>query len=205
MLRCPDLKSFSAYLLVFIKLTIMFIVLYGATNWIAEQRSFSCKLWMDWELGIPLVPLMILPYLSLNLLTVTPLFTLNEKQIRAMGNSMFVATLVASIVFLIFPAHIGFPRTTEHLGFWKPLFENLYSLDKSANTFPSLHIAYSSLVVRGIWTYARGMFSTLLMGWLLLIVAAVILTHQHHVIDVVGGLLLAEICFRKFSAPKTTS
>ena len=194
----PNQKILNAYAIVCLQLTVAFVFLYGTTNWIATQRGFTYQLWMNWELGIPLVPPMILPYLSFNLLAIVPLFLLNDRQIRSVGTSMVAATFLACLVFLVMPAQIGFTRTTENLGLFTPLFEMLFYLDKPANTCPSLHVTYSTLVVRGVWYYARGTSSALLTVWLVFIVAAVLFTHQHHIADILGGLILAEFCFQRF-------
>ncbi|MBK9323777.1 MAG: phosphatase PAP2 family protein [Bdellovibrionaceae bacterium] len=196
MIRWPDKKTFKSYAVASVQLSVVFVVLYGFSNSLAAQRTDTYQLWMNWELAIPLVPSMIAVYLSLNLLTLLPLFTLESNQIQALGKGLVISTFIAAFFFLVFPAHAGFTRTTD-VGFWAPVFEILFSLDHTANTFPSLHITYSFLTVRAISTVHSRM-NTFLHLWFVLIVFSVLLIHQHHVIDIVGGIFLAELCCRRY-------
>ncbi|WP_413289277.1 phosphatase PAP2 family protein [Bdellovibrio sp. HCB337] len=186
-----------------LQLTLVFCTTYGFTNWRASQHSDTYRFWMDWELGIPLVPATIIIYVSLNILTLLPLFTLNSSQIKALGKSLLVATVIAAVIFFFFPAHIGWARTSD-VGFWTPFYETLFSLDQTANTLPSLHITYSYLVVRAIASVHLRLKQALWF-WFACISMSVLLTHQHHVLDIVGGMVLAEACFRVLFAKKITN
>lgn len=200
MLRWPSWNSFKAYCLVSLQLSVVFVSIYGLCNWYATQvSSRTYRLWMDWELSIPLIPPMIVVYVSLNILTGLPLFTLDADKIKKLGKAMVVATVVAGVSFLLLPAPLGYTRTTD-VGFWKPAFEILFSLDQVANTVPSLHITYSFLVVRTI-TAVDGRWKIPLWVWFAAICSSVLLVRQHHVIDIAAGLLLAETCYRKVVSP----
>lgn len=192
----PNKKSIIAYLIVSLQLTVVFVALYGFCNWLASTHLHNYKLWMNWELSIPLIPPMIVFYLSLNLLTAVPLFTLEADQIRSLGKSMIVSTFVAAVFFLLLPAAVGFSRTAD-VGIWTPFFKTLFSLDNPTNTFPSLHITYSFLVVRSV-SSVRLTSKAFLWSWFTLICASVLLVHQHHVIDIFGGIALGEVCFRTY-------
>jgi membrane-associated phospholipid phosphatase len=187
-------------LLTFLKLslfqTVLFVSVYGFTNWVAFQHSYHYQLWHPVELSIPFIPWTILIYLSLQILLNVPAFILSVPELISLSKSMTWATLIAGAFFLIFPSPAGFIRG-EVTGTFAPFFHHLYSLDKSANTFPSLHITFSYLFVR-ILNYSAKKWIPFFWGWLLLICLSVLLTHQHHLIDIAGGVLLAEFCFRKF-------
>ncbi len=48
-------------------LSVLFLVVYGATNWITSQRTDVGTWYFQWELtAIPLVSLMIIPYMSID-------------------------------------------------------------------------------------------------------------------------------------------
>ncbi len=174
-------------------ITILFTVIYGYTNWRAEFVTERYQFYFPWELQIPLVPWMILPYLSLNLLTSMPLFLLNPGELRLLGRRLALATLIAGMIFFLFPAPIGFTRPASVPG-WDFLFQILWSLDKSSNTLPSLHITYSALTVLSFWNKVKSNLRFIFLIWFLMITLAVLLTWQHHVLDIVTGVALALFC-----------
>ncbi len=136
---------------------------------------------------------MILPYFSLNLLTAVPLFLLTPGELRTLGRRLILATVAAGIVFYLFPAPIGFMRPS-HAGGWDFLYQILWSLDKTSNTLPSLHITYSAITVLSIWLKVKRELRFVFMLWFLAITLAVIFTWQHHVLDIVTGVALAIFC-----------
>src|SRR4026207_802316 len=69
-------KAFAAS----IGLSILFIVVYGWCNWINSQRHDVRTLYFEWERLIPFVPLMIAPYLSIDLFFVAAPFLCQDEQ-----------------------------------------------------------------------------------------------------------------------------
>src|SRR5450631_181985 len=63
-------KAFAAS----IGLSVLFVVVYGWCNWITAQRHDVGTLYFEWERFIPFVPLMIVPYLSIDLFFVAAPF-----------------------------------------------------------------------------------------------------------------------------------
>ena len=57
-----------------IGLSLLFVVVYSTTNWLASQRAHVGAWYYQWELAIPFVPLMIIPYMSVALLFVVAPF-----------------------------------------------------------------------------------------------------------------------------------
>lgn len=191
-----DKERILTYLKLSFFQTILFVTIYGATNWLAAQHSYHWQLWHPAELIIPFIPSMILGYVSLNVLMIVPMFSLSVDQLHGLNKAMTWATILAGLCFLLIPAPIGFIRG-EVSGTWSEFYKTLYSLDKSANTFPSLHIAFSFLFIR-ILMSALKRYYLFFSVWFLIIAFSVLLTHQHHLIDIVGGMILAEFCFRRF-------
>jgi membrane-associated phospholipid phosphatase len=144
---------------------------------------------------IPLIPWMIVPYISFNLLFIIPLIVLPTEVIRRVGITFAVSTIFAGTIFLLFPTHNAFPQVVPQ-GFFSSLFLGLYSVDLPSNMFPSLHVAYSILFLLFSYPYIRN--RSLKIGfvcWVAVVIVSTVFTHQHHVIDVIGGLVLAGVCW----------
>ena len=62
------------------------------------------------------------------------------------------------------------------------------------NLFPSLHAALLVLLIDAYSRHLRGPVRLGVMFWFVLIGLSPLLTHQHHVIDILGGFALAAGC-----------
>lgn len=186
-------------ILVYLKLslfqTFLFVSVYGFTNWLALKHTWHFQLYHPAELQIPFIPAFILGYVSLNVLMWIPAFTLSVDELHALNRAMAWATVIAGLFFLAMPAPIGFTRT-DVTGPFAEMYQKLYHLDEKANTFPSLHITFSLLFVRIILDSIKK-YRPFFWTWFGLIAVSVLLTHQHHLIDILGGVMLAEFSFRK--------
>ena len=74
-------------------------------------------------------------------------------------------------------------------------------MDSPFNLLPSLHAALLLLLVDLYARNLRGVFLFAAMLWFFLIGLSPLLTYQHHVIDIVGGFVLAGYCFYLFREP----
>lgn len=172
----------------------LFLSVYVPLNVYGTQYGTPLFLF-EWERKIPLIPSMIIPYLSFNLLFVVPFLVLPTQAIRRAGVAFALTTICAGGIFLLFPVQNAFPHTTPP-GLFAPLFSWLYTVDLPSNMFPSLHVAYSILFLLFSFPYIRNRsFQVAFVSWVVIVVIATIFTHQHHLIDVIGGLFLAGICW----------
>ena len=77
------------------------------------------------------------------------------------------------------------------------IFSLLHAVDQPFNLYPSLHITYSSLTVFAIIDQTKSrVFHAFLLFWLVLIAFSVVLVHQHHLFDIITGLVLAGIVIK---------
>jgi len=187
--RWPGRDEIGTYSCYFLVIGLLFVVGYGGANWLAAQRAEPLRLYLQAELTVPFIAAMLWPYLSINLLFVLPLFRLQRDELRRLGRQMIVTTVIATALFVLMPTALGFPRpaTDGDLG---AAYQLLYALDLPYNCVPSLHVAYASQVVCALAGPASRALRMALALWLALVVASTILTHQHHLLDVVSGLLL---------------
>jgi membrane-associated phospholipid phosphatase len=65
------------------------------------------------------------------------------------------------------------------------------------NLVPSLHVAASILLIAALWRALTPVWIRAgLLLWGVLLCASVVLVHQHHLLDVLGGWLLGLAAFR---------
>lgn len=175
---------------------IAFPAIYGLCNYLASLNTEFYKAYFEWELAIPLVPWMIYPYMSLNILFVEAAFILKGKAIKGYCISLVFALFVAAIIFYFFPGELGFTRP-DYVSGYNDIFQGMYKIDKPHNLFPSLHVTYSSLSALAMIHQTKSkVFHIIMHLWMMIICASVILVHQHHIIDIVLGALLSFITYK---------
>ena len=189
--RAPRVLSAAASL----SLSALFVAVYGATAWLTSLRGDVGTWSFEWERNLPLVPWLIVPYMSLDLFFVAaPFLCADAAELRAFRRRMTAAILVAGAVFLVMPLQFAFPRP-EPAGWTGPIFGVLHGFDRPYNMFPSLHIAIWMILAGTYDRHTRGGVRVLTHVWFSLIAASTVLTYQHHVVDVAGGFVLALLCY----------
>ena len=179
-----------------IPVAILFAAVYFCTNWITSRRISNYHLFFDWELAIPFVPAMIYVYASLLLLLLLPAFALTKHQLPALARATVIALFSAAVIYLLLPADLGFERP-DYVPGYNAVFQALYALEMPHNLVPSLHIACSALFIAAIRKNTPSSWIRFgLILWAILICASVLLVHQHHVLDVISGLLLGLMTYR---------
>jgi hypothetical protein len=75
-----------------IGLSVLFLIVYGWCNWITAQRHDVGTLYFEWERFIPFVPLMIVPYMSIDLFFVAaPFLCRTDRELHAFSNRIVAA------------------------------------------------------------------------------------------------------------------
>ena len=108
----------------------------------------------------------------------------------------FISRCVCLVSFLTFPTTNTRPLITGS-GLWNQAALWLYSIDAADNLFPSIHCLVSwfcYLGIRGRKEIPRW-YQSVSMVIAILVFASTLLTKQHVIVDVAGGVLLAEFCF----------
>ena len=173
-------------------ISVVFFTVYPLCNWLTAKRETVFSLYVSAELQIPFVPEFVWIYLSLYLLFVIPPFFLSASRMNALGKRLVGATIFCGIVFLIIPAELGFERTVPEDPFYNAMFAHLFAVDLPHNMAPSLHVTFSAMILFVLLNESQSTASTTVFRiWLVLICASTVLVHQHHLLDVVTGLLVA--------------
>jgi protein-tyrosine phosphatase/membrane-associated phospholipid phosphatase len=179
-------------------LSFLFIVLYGACNWITTQRANVGTWYYGFERHIPFVPLMIVPYMSIDLFFVgAPFLCRTQAELRTLSRRISFGILVASICFLLIPLRLAVPNP-QTAGWTGELFRFLHGFDQPYNLFPSLHVTLWAILANAYARHTRGLLRAACHVWFSLICISTLLTYQHHLVDVLGGFVLAMACFHLF-------
>ena len=168
-----------------------FFITYGFANtWTSLQPNVA-SIVFDWERAVfPFVPMLTLPYMSIDLFYGLSLFLARtKKELDTHAKRLLLATIISVICFFIFPLRFQYVRPPVE-GFNGFLLGILTGFDKPFNQAPSLHVSLLIL----LWThYAKrccGVAMAVIHLWFALIGVSVLLTWQHHFIDVVGGIVV---------------
>jgi membrane-associated phospholipid phosphatase len=195
----------SKALVVSAGLSILFLIVYGSCNWITSRRANVGTIYFEWEREIPFVPFLILPYMSIDLFfIVAPFLCRTDRELSIFAKRVATAIIVAGICFLLLPLGFAFPR--PHADGWLgALFDWFRGMDGPHNLLPSLHAALTLILLDVYFRHTRGFVRVATMMWFVLIALSPVLTYQHHVIDIVGGFVLAAFCFWLFRGPDFSS
>src|SRR3954447_22951755 len=77
-------------------LSALFLVVYGGCNWITAHRTHVGTIAFAWEHHIPFVPLMIAPYLSIDIFFVAaPFLCRSERELTTFAKRIAAAIVIA--------------------------------------------------------------------------------------------------------------
>ncbi len=125
--------------------------------------------------------------MSIHLLFLAAPFIVRERrEITALTRSLALATLMGGIGFLLIPSRAAFAPPGD-LGIWAGLFHFADRLNLDHNMVPSLHVALSVCCIAAFARHALPAGRALLWVWAAAIALSTLLTHQHHVADVLSG------------------
>ncbi len=184
-------------------LSVLFLVMYGGCNWITGLRTDVGTWYFEWERHIPFVPLMVLPYMSIDLFFIAGPFLCRDKQeLTTLRRRISFAIVAAAACFLLMPLRFTFERP-ESGGWLGAIFHMFRNLDQPYNQFPSLHITLRTILASLYARYTRGIANLAVHVWFSLIGFSTVLTYQHHLLDIAGGFVLAGFCFYLFGDSAT--
>ncbi len=179
-------------------LSALFLVVYGLTNWAATLRADAGTWCFAWESAIPFVPLMIVPYLSIDAFFVAAPFLCRDRREQAvLARRIAFAIVIAGVFFLAMPLRLAFARVPVQ-GPLGTVFDLFRGMDGPHNLFPSLHITLAFVLAATYLRHTRGVVRAACLAWFALITFSTVLTHQHQVVDVAGGIVLAGFAFYAF-------
>ena len=147
---------------------------------------------------IPFIPAMIVPYSWSLILFVASFFLVRTStQLSLLSYRLILTTIFACLIFYLYPARFSFNRSIPDD--WTQFgYQFLQLVDKPFNQLPSLHVSYAMLLGVSLWDvvaskkrWISAAYRLLLTGICTLIALSTVLTYQHHLLDMFGGVVLA--------------
>lgn len=149
------------------------------------------------DLMLPLVPAFVVIYiLAYGQWILCYLLIAGEKKeyVYRIFLGEIIAKFMCLVIFMIFPTTLNRPEITGS-GIFERMLAMVYSLDAADNLFPSIHCLESWVCWRGCrkLTGMPRWFSGVNFVFTLLVFASTVLLKQHVLIDIAGGVAVAEI------------
>ncbi len=165
-----------------------FVLFYGSADLLTGLHDWRIPI--PFPKGIPFWPEWAVVYLSLDLLLVGAYWKVPKVKLSEFTMTLLLATVLAWPFFVLLPLAAVPADTQVRSG----LFAVADLLNLENNLFPSLHVAYAAiaaLYLRRSWVWL----------WSLAVMLSTVLLHQHHPVDIVGGILLAFAAQRLAKTP----
>jgi membrane-associated phospholipid phosphatase len=175
---------------------VWFVFVYGGSDWLTAHRSLRVPIHLPIELSIPLIPSAVLVYMSIYVLfLVGPFIVRDRREFAGLICALAFATLVGGVGFLLVPSRAAFAPPGD-LGIWTSLFNFADRLNLDYNMVPSLHVAFFVCCIAAFVRHASPPGRALLWTWAAAIALSTLLTHQHHVVDVISGWAVGIVSYR---------
>lgn len=154
------------------------------TNEIPIQNSTLIDEW------IPFAPIFIFIYASLIFMIFYTMLSIDGTRFKRVVASAFLTQLIAYSIFLLFPSKIIRPELNHLDGLLGFLMQLTHQWDAPLNNWPSLHVAYSTLMA-----FALGRKPLLMISWAISISLSTLFVKQHYTLDAITGFMLASMCW----------
>lgn len=179
-------------------LAILFSVVYGGANLITGLHPLRVPVALPIERRIPMLPWTVVIYSSVYaMFAIVPFVLPTREEVAALGRAIEFEICVAGLCFLAIPAEPAYPATHVH-GPWAGLFHAADAVNLTFNMAPSLHVAFAVACAAALGRRLGRAPRVVLAAWAAAVCLSTLTTHQHHVVDVLSGVLLARVALRRY-------
>ena len=162
--------------------------LYGSLNHGPERFFLRTPL----DQAMPTITPFVIPYVSLEPVTygTLVLFLLSRIRLYQSASASLIGAFLIAAVFFAFAQTKVIRPTIAGDDFFARMVRDVYAGDNPYNDFPSLHVGVSTILAIHWWRAGRtvGWIAAI---WAVIVIASTQLIHQHYLVDIPGGLLLA--------------
>lgn len=149
--------------------------------------------------SIPFIPEFIVPYViwyPFVILSLCYICFKDKKTYYRTLMGILAGGLISFVIFYFFQTTVTRPEIVGN-DFFSNLVKLIYSADKPFNCFPSLHVMESYIIVKAVHSLENKekwvVYTVDIIAWLIIISTQFV--KQHVLIDIIGGIYLAEIMF----------
>lgn len=142
----------------------------------------------DLDRAIPLIPWSFVIYQSHYLMLLAAAILVSARDFTKLLVAALGANCLCYIGFVFATSHYPRPDPATIDAFWSPAYAWMYGADPPGNTFPSIHVATTTIIAL-IMRKQKG--GNLWLLWGLLINISTMTVKQHYIADVISGMILA--------------
>jgi hypothetical protein len=184
-----DRAKIADYFLCFFSvLGIFFLCFYYIDSIVDEIPKH--KVAFNWEKSIPFLSFAFLPYYGIFAIPLFIPFALKQKKkLYTLALRLIFSIIIAGIFFLIFPCELSYPKRTisSQFEYFTTVIAGKYNL------VPSLHVCLTYIICISIFQEYSKFGKFLIITTLIILPLSTLFSHQHHIVDVLSGLILASI------------
>jgi membrane-associated phospholipid phosphatase len=152
------------------------------------------------DLLIPFWPAASWIYLSATPVMLLSLFVLSERSdVRALSVAVALEIAIAGLIYAFMPVEPT-PRIDGDIS---SVFAFADRLNLTYNSFPSLHVALCTTGAVAMMAQGKTLRNAMLLLWALAVSGSTLVTHQHTIADVAGGVVLAGLGLIAFCVLRT--
>jgi membrane-associated phospholipid phosphatase len=180
---------------------LFFLLVYGGASWVTGFYSGGFRVDLPFERHIPFVPAWAAVYVSMDVLLLLSLLIFRTwRDMVPFALALCAQTVVGAVGFLLLPVEVAWPTRVVQGG-WAEVFFLADTMNLERNYLPSLHVAFACTAALAYSERSGWLARTVFGAWTAAIAASTLLIHEHHLVDVVAGALLAWGTWR-FVAPR---
>lgn len=179
-------------LLVAVLYYVLFSLVWSGAHELSDLWGNRLPLTFEWESRIPLQRWILPLYFTLDVAVICiPLLFRSAREALPPMGLFLIQVVIAAPFFVLLPIENAYTNDMP-TGVWGAyLFEPLGMKNVSQwNQTPSLHVTYSLTVATIVARRFGGPWRWLAFAWAVPVSASTMLVHEHHLICVVGGLIL---------------
>ncbi|WP_233591646.1 phosphatase PAP2 family protein [Corallococcus sp. AB011P] len=170
---------------------LFFLAVYGGASWVTGFYSGGLRVDLPIEQHIPFMPGWAAVYVSMDVLLLLSLFIFRTwRQMLPFALALCAETVLGALCFLVLPVEVAWPPRAV-TGVWASIFQAADTMNLERNYLPSLHVAFACTAALAYRERSGPVASIAFALWALAIAASTLLIHEHHLVDVVAGALLA--------------